>query len=353
MVLVLDRISTGEAQALTRIARHGVDLPLAAWPYGADVPRLALVPFAAGAESPLADDAVRFSIDWAGARLHLDLPRTACAAWLRTQVGNVVFAELPASWQQALYQQASGWLCAALSASGRGQAQCTAVARAGKSAPAGSPHRLLVTLNFPGTGDALYGVLHADGLGLLLVAGLIPPGTPQAPAVLDAASLPVTLRAAIGDTDLDTARLARLRRGDVVLVARPLLGPDQTLMLTVEAGAGARLGFRARLDGSTLTLLEAPIAMNSREPSDPAADDYTPIALDQLPVRLSFDVGGKTMTYGELAAFQIGETLELERPATDYVTVRANGALIGHGHLVEIDGRLGVRIARLGRDGQD
>lgn len=351
--LTLDRLTTGEVQALTRIARHGVALGLNEWPHGDDVPDVTLVPCAPAADTPLADDAVRFALDWAGARLHLDLPRTACATWLRAQVPNVVFAELPAHWQQALYQQASGWLCAVLSQSGRGLAQCTAVSRAGRTRPPGSRHRLLMTLRFPGSGDALYGVLHADGLGILLVAGLIPDAATVAPAAVETAQLPVALRVAIGDTDLPAARYARLRRGDVVLVARPLLGPENTLVLTAEAGAGARLGFRARLDGTTLTLLEAPIAMSAPAMPEPPADDDTPVGLDQLPVRLTFDLGDKVLTYGELAQLQPGETLELARPATDYVTVRANGAVIGHGHLVEVDGRLGVRLASLGRGGQD
>ena len=44
---------------------------------------------------------------------------------------------------------------------------------------------------------------------------------------------------------------------------------------------------------------------------------------------------------------QPGETIRLDRPTTGYVLVRANGSLIGSGHLVEIDGRLGVCLDRL------
>jgi type III secretion protein Q len=71
------------------------------------------------------------------------------------------------------------------------------------------------------------------------------------------------------------------------------------------------------------------------------------ISLDQLPIRLSFDVGTKTLTLAEIQSLTPGSTFTVDRPAQDYLTIRANGAVIGTGQLVEIDGRLGVSVTSL------
>ena len=42
------------------------------------------------------------------------------------------------------------------------------------------------------------------------------------------------------------------------------------------------------------------------------------------------------------------ESFDLGRPLADAVRVRANGALVALGELVEIDGRLGVALTRIG-----
>ena len=78
------------------------------------------------------------------------------------------------------------------------------------------------------------------------------------------------------------------------------------------------------------------------------SDTDTELAdLNQLPIRLTFDLGERTITLGELQALDAGSALPLERPLQDFVTIRANGAIVGEGQLVEMDGRLGVMISRL------
>ena len=51
-----------------------------------------------------------------------------------------------------------------------------------------------------------------------------------------------------------------------------------------------------------------------------------------------------------LRRLQPGETFDLQKPlASGPVMIRANGALLGTGSLVEVDGRVGVTIATLGK----
>ena len=75
-----------------------------------------------------------------------------------------------------------------------------------------------------------------------------------------------------------------------------------------------------------------------------------PLDLDAIPVRLTFDLGERQLTLGDVRRLQPGETFDLERPiAQGAVSIRANGALIGVGELVEIEGRVGVTILTLGK----
>jgi type III secretion protein Q len=66
-----------------------------------------------------------------------------------------------------------------------------------------------------------------------------------------------------------------------------------------------------------------------------------------MPVHLTFDVGQKTMTLKQLRQLAEGQALALDREIQSAVNIRANGATIGQGQLVDIDGRLGVLLNRL------
>jgi len=80
------------------------------------------------------------------------------------------------------------------------------------------------------------------------------------------------------------------------------------------------------------------------------ATDPSPVAaasFDAIPVRLSFDLGEIHLTLAELRALQPGQTIRLGHPVASAVRIRANGALIGEGELIEIDGLLGVSVSQL------
>lgn len=70
-------------------------------------------------------------------------------------------------------------------------------------------------------------------------------------------------------------------------------------------------------------------------------------ALDRLLMRVAFDVGERTMTLGELQALHEGQVIELGQPLSTAVSIRVNGALVGTGEMVEVDGRLGVSVTSI------
>jgi len=68
------------------------------------------------------------------------------------------------------------------------------------------------------------------------------------------------------------------------------------------------------------------------------------IDVDALPVRLVFVAGETEIALRDLQALAPGYVFDLRQPVDRHVEVRANGRAIATGELVEIDGRVGVRL---------
>ena len=75
------------------------------------------------------------------------------------------------------------------------------------------------------------------------------------------------------------------------------------------------------------------------------------VELDDLPIKLVFEVGRCDMTLGAVRALGPGHVFALERDPAQSVDIVANGRRIGTGQLVRVGERLGVRVLRLGQDG--
>ena len=68
---------------------------------------------------------------------------------------------------------------------------------------------------------------------------------------------------------------------------------------------------------------------------------------DDVPVRLFTILGNKDFVLKDLLSFKVGQVIDLKRPANEFVDLMVNGKVIAKGELVEIDGKLGVRIIKL------
>ncbi len=343
--LPLPRLSSSEAQALNAIAQGLGELSLAG-PGESGTALLGLVALTPGSEPPEIIDPVSVQLEWSGAQLLLQLPRRTLDYWVSEALGSGL-AALPAAWRDSALLQACQWICDGLSDLGRGRATVAGVLTEG-SMPTGVPHRVIIRLMWPESGSVVLGLLHLDALGLLVCASLIPQAA--APRMSDERriDLPMPLRLCVGETAVTKARLAKVAQGDVILLTEPFLTPQGGLTLVYSLGQD-RPGFtiQAHLEGSLITLTASPalrMPLNMTE-HDASGDEPTP--LDEVPIRLSFDLGTKTITLSELQALQPGSVFSIDRPAHEYLTIRANGAVIGSGQLVEIDGHLGVSVARI------
>ena len=69
--------------------------------------------------------------------------------------------------------------------------------------------------------------------------------------------------------------------------------------------------------------------------------------LDGLLLTVRVEMAGLRMRIDELARLRTGQILELACRATDPVDLVVDGRSIARGELVDIEGRLGVRIAQV------
>jgi type III secretion protein Q len=76
-------------------------------------------------------------------------------------------------------------------------------------------------------------------------------------------------------------------------------------------------------------------------------NDENIASIDEVPVRLTFDLGDLTIPFSEVQSLTLGSIVDLNTPVTQAVTIRSLNRVIGTGELVNIDGHMGVRIVKL------
>lgn len=91
------------------------------------------------------------------------------------------------------------------------------------------------------------------------------------------------------------------------------------------------------------------------KPAKPVKAAPSPIAEESLhmsadvPVHLVAVIGRTTVTVKDMMNYQMGQVIDLGRPPGETVDLVASGKLFARGELVDIDGKLGVRIVKIVR----
>jgi flagellar motor switch protein FliM len=174
----------------------------------------------------------------------------------------------------------------------------------------------------------------------------------------------------VGEADVDTDSLAGLEPGDVVVVervfgewdggaARGTLrarvgGGDNVRLDGVAAkrpaGAGDGAAGRLRLLVEEISVAEAREAgrlhMEEESELEAEAGEETGL-LDSLLLTVRVELPARRISLEELTRLRAGQIVDLDCRATDPVELVADGRRIATGELVDIEGRLGVRVTRL------
>lgn len=168
----------------------------------------------------------------------------------------------------------------------------------------------------------------------------------------DLSHLTAVLTAAVGSAILPVQDIDDLVAGDVILPHSPPLAADAAWLQL-----GSRRIATATLAGTRLTVGERPHhtweMMMDHDSTDgrPTGELLDDAELDELAMKLVFEVGRFDMPLGELRSLGAGHVFELDRDPEQAVDIVVNGRRIGSGQLVRIGERLGVRVLRLGQDG--
>jgi type III secretion protein Q len=349
----LPRLHRDEAEARTllaqRVQRRECLLGDTAW-------ELSIEPLRPGTAAKF--DATDWLVhaEWAGAPFELHLPAAAADHWLRARFAELDLPALPPPIRSAAFEAALQDMLDALEAAGPGPARIHGVEEASPPAASSLEHHFGVTLASGAL--TLWATLSTGRLGLMLMSGLAA-HSPTAPGPLGGEGVPLLLlRAEIGSASLSRAEIASLQPGDAIVLQECWIGPQGQLRL----GHGD-WGLRVRAEGAHLVVTE-PFHLTEPPMGDDDADEVlcsvdaahtpgqareeAPQGLDALPVRLHFDLGQRSMSLSEVSALQVGQVVELARPLSQAVSIRANGVLVGTGELIEIGGRMAVAVTSLG-----
>ncbi|HEX5708219.1 MAG TPA: FliM/FliN family flagellar motor switch protein [Pyrinomonadaceae bacterium] len=186
----------------------------------------------------------------------------------------------------------------------------------------------------------------------------------------------VPLRLVLGETQLTASDLAELERGDIVIVERASAGVGAGRVagrLNVRAGAGrgfvvegGAVASASRGAGGVGVGEAASLALvvESVSGGEDAREEGERVdmedegrneggtaegaaALEGLLLTLHVELPARRISLEELSRLRAGQVLELGCRPTDPVELVADGRRVASGELVDIEGRLGVRVTRL------
>ena len=85
---------------------------------------------------------------------------------------------------------------------------------------------------------------------------------------------------------------------------------------------------------------------DEEEKSPPPSPKVVNLASD-VPVQMVAVLAKKTITVKDLVQLKMGQVIEFNRYPNEAIDLVANGRLMAKGELVEIDGKLGIRLIKV------
>jgi type III secretion protein Q len=147
--------------------------------------------------------------------------------------------------------------------------------------------------------------------------------------------LPVVVNFCIGWTDVAIKNCEQIEKHDVILFDECLIQKDGTIFIKI----GRRSAIKAQINGKKISVIRGlEEIMQDQEHTNSETQ------LDEIDIRLSFDLGERVLTLAELRLLTAGYIFELGRDLRKSVYIRANGKIIGEGELVDIEGQTGVSV---------
>lgn len=170
-----------------------------------------------------------------------------------------------------------------------------------------------------------------------------------AAAALDGVMVEVAHR--LGAVVLSLAELRALGAGDVILLDQPRDPRGELAAVLAERWLWptrlARPGLTAGKPLRPASLQERERWTMAEEPAGESPQPDAASALDELPIKLVFELGRQEIGLAELRQIGPGYVFGLARDDTAPVDILAGGRRIGRGEIVRIEDEVGVRVVRL------
>ncbi len=146
-----------------------------------------------------------------------------------------------------------------------------------------------------------------------------------------------------GTVELTLQELKQLDISDILIVE--MSGENQQIHLRL----GSDDFFHATINSNQLTIESGIQKMSDKNLNDSLneAGEDALTSIQDVPVRLTFDLGDLILPFKEIQSLTQGYLIDLNTPVTQAVTIRSLNRVIGTGELVNIDGHMGVRIVKL------
>jgi len=157
--------------------------------------------------------------------------------------------------------------------------------------------------------------------------------------------IPFFVRFVVGETYIRLEELKNLAVGDVILVETDYGIANGRLLVVSE---GNVFWGECGEEGKIVVVKRKEQVMSEEEKSKEVKSEQIP--LSEVEVEVQFSVGRKRMTMEELEKIGEGYIFTLETPISRIVTILVNRYPVGFGELVDVDGRVGVRVTELNTD---
>jgi flagellar motor switch/type III secretory pathway protein FliN len=152
----------------------------------------------------------------------------------------------------------------------------------------------------------------------------------------------IPLSLTLGFTSLSLDELASLSAGDALLLEHS--AAERAAYLHVP---GTRFARSALLDRRSV-VLGPQIELPTTHPQVSMNDEHITRPLNDARIDVSAEVARTSLRIGELECLAEGEILQLGVDVGESIALRAGDVIIARGELVDVDGRLGVLIRKLG-----
>jgi type III secretion protein Q len=281
------------------------------------------------------------TLEWGGGQLHLVSGRAMLPLLYAHRFPQAQVDVLPEDLALAALQLSLGELTSRLEELSGRRVRLVSAGRADARSLLTTPFRFSLSLDSEPARDGLEGLVATDAAGLGLLA-LLARRCPPLPRSTDP-NMPLPLRLEIGAMRIALAALRAVGANDVLMPESEIDAAEPVVCLR----ADSRHCARAKINGHSLVIESAFQEERSMATASNTSAASGPATLDGIQIRLGFDLGEKTLTLGELTALQPGQVLALDVPLPRLVAIRANGSLIGHGELVRVADRVGVRVIEL------